>query len=193
MKRLVLSAILVLAGCLATSAHAAGPVTVLLVGGPDQDVLGIKLSQDGRDYLIDSLGPLEADGEICTQRESSHHQLACEAVAIAGFEINTGGSNDSVIISPKILLATTLRGGPGNDRLRGGAGDDKLLGGSGEDFLLGMQGKDWLLGGSGKDFLFGGGGEDRLTGGPESDYFNGGPGTDTTDLGPKDHPESKPE
>ncbi|HEU5063377.1 MAG TPA: hypothetical protein VFT79_09540 [Solirubrobacterales bacterium] len=193
MKRLVVSALLILAGCLATSAHAAGgPVTILLVGGSGQDVLDIKLSQDGRSYLVDSLSPLEADGKICTRPEDSNHQLVCEAVAIAGFEVNAGGGDDSVIISPKILIATTLRGGPGNDRLRGGAGDDKLLGGPGDDFLYGMQGKDWLFGNAGRDWLLGGGGEDRLVGGAESDYLNGGPGTDTTDLGPKDQAGSKP-
>lgn len=193
MKKLVVSAIFVLAGCFAANAPAAGPVTVLLVGGPGQDVLDIKLSQDGRDYLVDSLSPLEADGKICTRPEDSNHQLVCEAVAIAGFEVNAGAGDDSVIISPKILIASTLRGGPGNDRLRGGAGDDKLLGGSGDDFLYGMQGKDWLFGGSGKDWLFGGAGEDRLVGGPESDYLNGGPGTDATDLGPRDQAGSKPD
>ena len=90
MKRLLLSAIIVLAAFVAPSAHAADPVTVLLVGGPGEDVLDIKLSQDGRNYLVSSLGPLEADGEICTRVESSVNRLACRAVAVAGFEVNSG-------------------------------------------------------------------------------------------------------
>jgi Ca2+-binding RTX toxin-like protein len=189
MKKLLLSALLVLAACTAPCAHAAeGPVTILLVGGSGQDVLDIKLSQDGRSYLIDSLSPLEAGGDICTRSEGSTHRLVCKAVAIAGFEVNAGAGDDSVIISPKILVATTLRGGPGDDRLRGGGGDDKLLGGGGGDFLYGMQGRDWLLGGPDEDWLYGGTGEDRLVGGPGADFLNGGPGADTTDVGPKDQP-----
>jgi Ca2+-binding RTX toxin-like protein len=188
MKRLALIATLVLAACGAPAAHAAdGPVTILLAGGPGEDVLDVKLSQDGRSYLIDSLNPLEASGGICAREEGSVHALVCEATAVAGFEAIVGGGNDSVIISPKILVPSTLRGGPGNDRLRGGGGADKVLGGSGNDSLLGHGGNDWLIGEAGADWLFGGAGEDRLTGGPGEDYLNGGPGEDTVELGPKDH------
>lgn len=189
MKRLVLSAILVMAACVAPSAHAAGPVTVLLVGGANEDVLDVKLSQDGRDYLVTSLSPLEADGSICTRVEGALNRLSCRAVAIAGFEVNAGAGDDSVFISPRIFIPTTLRGGSGNDRLRGGSGDDKILGGGGQDILLGMQGRDWIFGGPGEDSLYGGGGDDRLVGGPDPDYFNGGPGANTTDAGPKDKTE----
>lgn len=188
MKKLVLSAILALAAFVAPSAPAAGPVTVLLVGGSGQDVLDIKLSQDGRSYLVDSLSPLEADGNICTRAEGSANRLTCKAVAIAGFEVNAGAGDDAVIISPKIFIATTLRGGPGDDQLRGGAGDDKLIGGAGHDVLHGMQGRDWLIGGPDEDWLFGGAGDDRLTGGPGPDFFNGGSGSNTSDEGPKDLP-----
>lgn len=188
MKRLILIAILALAACTAPAAHAVdGPVTVLLVGGSGTDVLGVKLSQDGRSYLIDSLfTPLEADGEICIRDEGDPDELTCEATAVAGFEVNTGAGNDSVIISPKILVPATLRGGPGNDRLRGGAGADKVLGGAGADFLYGHGANDWLLGGAGDDFLYGGIGGDRLVGGSGADYLHGGPGEDSEDLGPKD-------
>lgn len=193
MKRIALIAIMVLVACTAPAAPAAErSVTLLLVGGPDQDVLDIKLSSDGRSYLIDSLAPLEAGGDICTRSEESPHELVCEALPIAGFEVNAGGGDDSVIISPKILVAATLRGGEGNDRLRGGGGADKLLGGAGTDFLLGHGGKDWIFGGTGNDLLYGGAQEDRLVGGGGSDYLNGGAGADSTDRGPKDR-EARPE
>jgi Ca2+-binding RTX toxin-like protein len=187
MKRMALIAILVLAACSATAAPAAErSVILLLVGGPEQDVLDIKLSPDGRSYLIDSLTPLEAGGDLCTQPQESAHELVCEALPIAGFEVNVGGGDDSAIISPKIPVPVTLRGGEGDDRLRGGAGADKLLGGPGADFLLGHGGKDWIFGGPGNDWLYGGAQGDRLVGGSGSDYLNGGAGADTTDLGPKD-------
>jgi hypothetical protein len=188
MKRLLLTAILLLATCCATTAHAAErSVTVLLVGGPDTDVLDVRLSQDGRNYLIHSLSPLEAGGGICTQPQESDVSLVCEAPAIAGFEVNPGPGSDSVIISPEILVPTTLRGGPGDDRMRGGGGADKVVGGPGDDALLGHGGNDWIFGGPGDDWLYGGADEDRLEGGPGTDYLHGGPGADTERLGPRDY------
>lgn len=187
MKKLLLTVILVLAACSAPAAHAAErSVTVLLTAGPGNDVFDVKLSQDGRSYLIDSLSPLEAGGGICVHKEGSDHELECEAAAIGGFEVSGGAGDDSVIISPKILIPATLRGGPGDDRLRGGGGDDKIVGGSGNDILLGHGGKDWLFGGPGKDWLFGGAGDDRLQGGPGADLLIGGPGSDDVKTGPKD-------
>lgn len=187
MKRLFLTAILALAACTVPAAHAAeSSVTVLLVGGPESDILGVKLSQDGRSYLIDSFSPLEAGGEVCASEEGSAYELTCEAAAVAGFEFNTGRGEDSVTISPKILVPATLRGGPHNDRLRGGGGADKIIGGTGTDHLYGHGGNDWLQGGTWDDWLYGGTGGDRLEGGPGADFLNGGPGKDSEDRGPKD-------
>jgi Ca2+-binding RTX toxin-like protein len=193
MKKLFLTVLLVLVAGSTAVAHATErSVTVLLVGGPSTDVLDIKLSQDGRSYLVDASAPLEAGGGICAKPEESVHQLICEAMPIAGFEVNAGGGEDYVIISPKILIPTTLRGGPGRDRLRGGGGADKLVGGSGNDSLLGEGGEDWLFGGPGEDMLWGGPGDDRLVGGPGSDYLNGGQGTDDTKVGPRDQSGPQP-
>src|SRR6476659_4849376 len=179
MKRLLTFLIIVLVACSAApAAGAEGAVTLLLSAGPGDDVFDVKLSQDGRNYLIDSLSPLEAGGGICTHDEGSVHELVCEAKAIGGFEANGGAGDDSVIISPKILIPATLRGGPGNDRLRSGGGPDKLLGGPGHDSLLGETGNDWLFGGADEDWLWGVPGDDRLVGGPGPDYLNGGIGND---------------
>jgi Ca2+-binding RTX toxin-like protein len=187
MKRLGLIATCLVAGCAAAPAPAAEqPVTVLLAGGPQVDVLDIKLSQDGRSYLIDSMAPLEAGGGICANVAGSVHDLECEAGAIGGFEVNAGPGDDHVIISPKIIVPTTLRGGPGDDRLRGGSGADKILGGPGHDTLYGMQAQDWLFGGPGEDWLYGGAREDRLVGGPDADWLHGGSGVDSEELGPDD-------
>jgi Ca2+-binding RTX toxin-like protein len=188
MKKTTFTLIAILAASWASAAQAGErSVNVLLTGGPEANVLDVKLSQDGLSYLIDSMGPLEAGGGICVHPETTDHELVCEAAAIAGFEVNAGGGDDSVIISPKIVVPVTLRGGPGDDRLRGGAGPDKLVGGVGNDVLLGVGGDDWLYGGQGKDWLYGGSGSDRLVGGPDADFMNGGPGDDTEDLGPSDY------
>jgi Ca2+-binding RTX toxin-like protein len=195
MKRLLLTAIaiLVTAACTAPIASAAErSVTVLLNAGPGTDVFDVKLSQDGRSYLVDSLYPLEAGGGICVSEEGSIHDLTCEAAAIGGFEVNAGSGDDSVIISPKILVPATLRGGPGDDRMRGGGGPDKLIGGPGADILYGHGGNDWIFGGSGDDWLYGLSGDDRLVGGPGGDYLNGGPGTNEVNFGPGDRAQLEP-
>ncbi len=187
MKRLLTILIFVLVACPAmASAAPERSVTLLLTAGPGDDVFDVKLSQDGRNYLIDSLSPLEAGGGICNHEEGSVHELVCEAKPIGGFEVNSGAGNDSVIISSKILVPSTLRGGPGRDRLRAGGGADKLVGGPDEDQLLGEAGNDWLFGGPGEDLLWGGPGEDLLSGGSGSDYLNGGPGNDAVKVGPTD-------
>jgi Ca2+-binding RTX toxin-like protein len=187
MKKAILTAIVILAGSPVALAGAAEPsLNVLITGGSEANVLTIKPSQDGLTYLIDSLGPLEAGDGICTHPEATDHELVCEAAPIAGFEVNAGGGDDVVIISPKIAVPATLRGGPGNDRLRAGAGADKLVGGAGKDVLLGEGGDDWLFGGPLDDMLYGGPGNDRLVGGPGADFLQGGPGDDTGDLGPGD-------
>ncbi len=152
---------------------------MLFTGGPEDNVLDIRLSLDGRFYIVNSVVPLEVGGDLCTHVEGRENSLSCEAVAIASFEVNSGAGDDSVIISPKITLPTTLRGGPGSDRLRGGSSGDKLIGGAGDDALYGSNGDDLLAGGSGEDWLFGQGGDDRLLGGPDDDWLNGGSGINT--------------
>ncbi|HEX3241011.1 MAG TPA: hypothetical protein VHR18_12870 [Solirubrobacterales bacterium] len=179
MNKALLIAITVLVAIAASPAHAAERFNVLFTGGPEDNVLDIRLSLDGRSYLVNSMVPLEVGGNLCTHVGGRETTLSCEAVAIASFEVNSGPGDDSVIISPKITLPTTLRGGPGNDRLRAGSGGDKLIGGAGDDVLYGSNSDDLLIGGSGEDWLFGQGGDDRLLGGPDDDWLNGGSGANS--------------
>ncbi len=180
MKRAILIAAMLVAAFAVTPAHAEErSFTMLITGGDEQDVLDVKLSLDGRSYIIDSVGPLEVGGAICTHPDAVENRLLCEATAIAGFEVNAGGGNDSAIISPKIQVPVTLRGGPGNDRLYGGAGNDKLVGGDGEDTLIGRTGNDSLFGGAGNDRLYAGPGDDLLRGGSGENENVGGPGVNT--------------
>jgi Ca2+-binding RTX toxin-like protein len=166
MKKAILIALTLIAALAAPLAHAESPsLTLLITGGAEQNVLDVKLSPDGREYVIDSTSPLEVGGAVCTHPEGIENRLLCAATTIAGFEVNAGGGDDSVIISPKIQIPVTLRGGPGNDRLYGGAGEDTLIGRGGNDGLYGGPGNDSLYGGSGDDLLNGGPGEDELAGG----------------------------
>jgi len=176
MKKALLITITVLVAIAATPAAATERLNILFTGGPEANVISIKLSLDGTSYVIDSLGPLEAASGICVHREGKENALLCEAAAIASFEVNAGAGDDHVIVAPKIPVAVTLRGGPGYDRLYGGAAADKLIGGSGNDILYGRSGADWLYGGPGDDVLYGGRGDDRLLGGPGFNESFGGSG-----------------
>jgi hypothetical protein len=178
MKRAILTATTVLVAWAAATAPAAEPsLTLLLAGGPEANVISIKLSLDGRTYVIDTLGqPLEVGGSVCTHPQGNESELLCEAASIAGFEVGAGGGNDSINVAAVVPIAVTLRGGPGDDRLMGGAGADKLVGGSGNDDLDGRGGNDSLFGGPGDDRLGGGWGDDLLRGGSGEDALIGGAG-----------------
>jgi hypothetical protein len=176
MKKAILIAMTLIAALVAPLAHAEEPsYNLLITGGPEQNALDVQLSLDGRDYIIDSMAPLEV-GAVCSHPEGVENRLLCAATAIASFEVNAGAGNDSAIISPKIQVPVTLRGGSGDDRLYGGGASDKLVGGSGEDTLVGRAGNDGLYGGSGSDRLYGGSGDDILHGGLGEDEIIGGPG-----------------
>jgi Ca2+-binding RTX toxin-like protein len=169
-----------LAGVLAPVAHAAErpekPVNVVLAGDNLANSISIGVSADGRQYTIESAAPLEVGGEICWHPEGSEDHLLCEAAAIAGFEINGNGGDDTLLLAPAVPVPATLRGGPGDDQLTGGADNDKLVGGPGRDTLVGRGGNDSLFGGSGDDSLGGGPGDDRLLGGSGADVLLGGSG-----------------
>jgi Ca2+-binding RTX toxin-like protein len=177
MKKSLLILLTLCAILLAPSAHAeSGPLTLLLSGNGADNVFRISLSPDGREYLISSGAMLEAGGDICGHPEERMSELACDAPAIAGFEINVAGGNDLVILSSDIPIPATLRGGAGRDQLKGGGVADKIIGGSDDDILIGRRGDDLLLGGRGDDRLVGGQGNDRLQGGFGTDLLIGGPG-----------------
>jgi PKD repeat protein len=73
--------------------------------------------------------------------------------------------NDTIFVSPSIVLPTQLHGGDGSDSLSGGSGPDVLLGDGGVDQLNGRTGADILIGGAGVDGISGGGNEDLLIAG----------------------------
>jgi len=181
MKKAILisCALLAVLGSAAFARAEAGPVTLLISGGPGNSGLDISLTPDGRSYLIVSTDPLEVGGDICEHpSEEVPNELLCRATAIAGFEINAGGGSDFVFFGSDIPAPITARGGAGRDRLTGGGASDKLIGGPDADYLEGRRGDDWLLGGPGADKLLGGPGNDMLRGGPEKDKLVGGPGRD---------------
>ena len=177
MKRAIFIS-LAIAATFVSSATAAAPesLTVLLAGGSASNTIHVWLTADGRDYVIDSVVPLEVGGDVCINPESNPNELVCEAPPIAGFEMNADGGDDSVTVSRSVTIPITVRGGTGRDTLVGGSGDDKLIGGPGPDRLVGGPGNDILIGGPGSDVLIGGSGNDTLLSGPGFDFDHGGSG-----------------
>lgn len=158
------------------AAAAEHSLNIVLDGSPGNDRITVNLSADGRTYEIESGQPLEVAGTVCTHPEARTEALSCEAAPIAGFEINTGAGNDTVILGKTVPVPATIRGGEGNDVLVGGAAADKLIGGPGNDELNGRGGNDVLIGGPGDDTLIGGPGNDILQGGTGHNTLVGGPG-----------------
>lgn len=185
MTKTILIAVVALATLGPAQANAGGSaLDVLLAGGPEANTISIGLSPDGREYVIDSNGPLEVGGSICTNPAGKLDELVCPAPDVSGFEVNAGEGDDAVTVAREVPIGVTLRGGPGNDRLIGGAGNDKLIGGPGNDTLIGGAGNDLLIGGPGNDTLIGGPGNDVLRGGPGQDTLNGGPGSNELQQDP---------
>lgn len=177
MKRAILILTTLLVAFAAAVAHAGErSLTVLLTGGNEANLVRVDLTPDGRWFAIESDAVLEVGGTVCAHPEGNMNALLCEASAIAGFEVNANGGDDAVIVGHEVGVPTTLRGGPGNDKLIGGGADDKLIGGVGDDVLVGRAGNDWLYGGGGNDRLAGGSGDDVLRGGEGSNLLLGGSG-----------------
>ncbi len=177
MKRAILITLAILAAQAATVARAeTSSYTVVLAGGAEQSMIHIWLTPDGRSYVIDSVAPLEVGGTICEHTVGNADELVCQAPLVAGFEVNAGPGEDSVVVSNAVTVPVTMRGGPAADTLVGGGGPDKLIGGDGNDRLVGKGGDDLIFGGSGNDTIYGGSGEDTLRGGPGVDVINGGSG-----------------
>jgi Ca2+-binding RTX toxin-like protein len=180
MKTTIATLIAVLALGIGAGAQAESPpasTTIVLAGGAARNDIKIWLTPDGYSYVIDSGAPLEVGGTICQHPAGNPNELVCEAPPIAGFVVNGGSHDDSVVVARAVPVPVTLRGGPGNDTLLGGGGNDLILGGPGNDVLGGRGGDDSIFGGPGKDLIKGGPGDDTLHGGPGRDQIVGGAGT----------------
>jgi hypothetical protein len=177
MKRAILIMLAILAAQTAAVARAeTTSYTVVLAGGAELSMIHIWLTPDGRSYVIDSVAPLEVGGTVCEHSVGNPTELVCQATLVAGFEVNAGSGDDSVVVSSAVTIPVTMRGGPGGDTLVGGSGPDKLIGGDGNDRLVGRGGDDLIYGGPGNDLIYGGSGEDSLRGGPGNDVLSGGSG-----------------
>jgi hypothetical protein len=173
---LIMLAILAAQSAAVASAEPTTSYTVVLAGGTTQSMIKIWLTPDGRSYVIDSLVPLEVGGNVCENAPGNANELICKAPMVAGFEVNAGHGDDTIVVAGAVIVPVTMRGGSGRDTLTGGNGADKLIGGDGRDRLSGRGGDDLIFGAPGNDELFGGSGDDVLRGGPGDDKLTGGSG-----------------
>lgn len=189
MKKAILILFVLLAALAPGAAHAGSKsFSVVLAGGDEANVIRIWLSPDGREYVIDSVVPLEVGGSVCVNPPENLNELVCRAAVIDAFQVNSGPGDDEVRVARKVTAPVTMFGGIGNDLLVAGSGDDYcpktattkcgLFGGPGDDLIVARKGDDYLYGGEGRDRLFGGPGDDLLLGGPGRDVLRGGPGKD---------------
>jgi Ca2+-binding RTX toxin-like protein len=102
--------------------------------------------------------------------------------------LNMNGGDDSFSATGNIaaLIAVTVDGGAGNDRILGSNGADTLLGGDGNDFIDGQQGNDVALLGAGDDVFQWdpGDGSDVVEGqsGADTMLFNGSAASEGIDI-----------
>jgi Ca2+-binding RTX toxin-like protein len=102
--------------------------------------------------------------------------------------VNAGAGDDSFEAAGNLapLVALTVDGGAGNDRILGSNGNDVLLGGDGNDFIDGQQGADVAFLGAGDDVFQWdpGDGSDVIEGqaGGDSMLFNGSAAGEIFDL-----------
>ena len=82
------------------------------------------------------------------------------------------------------LIAITLNGGQGSDKITGGDGNDLITGGDDADVLSGGAGNDRIVGDRGGDTMSGGDGDDTTVwnNGDGSDRMDGGSGIDRAEV-----------
>ncbi len=140
-----------------------------LVGGPGDDTLA---GGSGDDNISAGSG----NNQVTDGAGNDFVDLRSNAI---GFELTTGGGNDTVYGSAFADTITALAGSTGNHRFEGNAGHDILTGASGNDQLLGGDGDDQIYGNLGNDTLAGGFGNDLLDAGVGNDSLDGDQGNDT--------------
>jgi Ca2+-binding RTX toxin-like protein len=182
--------VIVSAGTIGVSAHAAGAATtasffgsgVLTVTG-DAHSIAITISRNAAGGLLVNGGAVQVRGGTPTVANT-------RMILVVG-----QGGNDVLTLDEAngALPPSTQIGGAGNDVLTGGSAADILIGQAGNDTLLGKGGNDMLLGGIDNDSLTGGAADDQALGddgndrliwnpGDATDLNEGGAGTDTTEV-----------
>ncbi|MEQ1905161.1 MAG: FG-GAP-like repeat-containing protein, partial [Pirellulaceae bacterium] len=94
----------------------------------------------------------QQNGNVIVKDTGASFPLA----SVTSILVNALGGDDTINLSGgstsgPVTIATTLKGGDGNDQIIGGVGNDAIVGGVGNDHLNGGRGNDALNGGTGSD------------------------------------------
>jgi len=182
----VTAAIAVAAGIEAAQANAESSVRAKLEhgalrinGGDASDKIALRLNAASSDVLEVDVGD---DGSA---------EFSFERADITQIVVNAGDGDDLVRFDEtngavNAGIATTLRGGDGDDTLAGGSGAETLRGGDGSDSIDGNRGADVGILGAGDDLFVWdpGDGSDIVEGqdGHDTMLFNGAAGPEQFDL-----------
>ena len=162
----------------ATSARANGAVIPLptfkdpfigILGTPGNDKIALRL-EHGNDNVLE----VDFGDDGSAERRFSLDGVSTIVVAALGGNDQVRIDESNGVFTDRI--ATTLRGGTGDDTLIGGAGRVTLHGDSGNDTLIGGSGAEILDGGTGNDQIDGNRGNDLALMGAGDDTFTWDPG-----------------
>ena len=141
----------------------------LIEGGAGADSIDAGAGDDTVDYdPADAFADGGDDTDLLVVSAPVTVTLDSQIDQVAGGGVTLGFEG---VDASAALLAVSLHGTAGRNRLTGGAGDDRLEGKDGADTLVGGAGADTLLGGAGNDVIEGGPGADRLDGGSGDDLL----------------------
>ncbi|MBE0484227.1 MAG: hypothetical protein IBX52_12080, partial [Bacterioplanes sp.] len=134
----------------------------------------IRLTREGLDLVLTLVG---SSDQITVQRyfqNDGNSAYKLEEIRFA----------DGTVWDIAQVLAMSMQGTDGDDRLFGLSGDDVIHGGAGDDYIYATEGNNQLFGGDGNDHIIGtglldGGAGDDVLEGRGSDTLRGGDGDDT--------------
>ncbi len=144
----------------------------------DADLVLVELSAQGQDLVQSTVGFTLGDNieDLTLLGTGDIHGIGN---VLANTLIGNAGDNRLHGKGDK----DTVWGGGGDDRLFGGLAQDTLNGGDGDDILRGGRARDTLRGDDDDDLLHGGRDDDRLFGGDGNDVLIGGLGSDNLNGG----------
>jgi Ca2+-binding RTX toxin-like protein len=156
-------------------------VELRIRGTPGPDRFRIRLTSDGKAFVIEASSALDATTP-CEPTSATAAECPTDDAMSDGLTVEVGEGSDRVAITARRYSVAIVKAGPGDDRLIGGPRGK--FGVYNTDFLLGNRGDDQLRGRGGSDVLNGTAGDDALNGGPGDDLLDGRAGHDRCVGGP---------
>jgi Ca2+-binding RTX toxin-like protein len=141
---------------------ATGVVVHLTLGNPDMTVAGCSRYGSGLDCALPDIpaGGTQSLAVGFTSTKPGPHTLSMSVDSSPADVTPT----DAAAVAYVDVLACTVAGTWGSDRLIGTPGNDKICGLPGADYISGGNGNDYIDAGAGNDTVYGGRGNDTILG-----------------------------